>query len=280
MSNTNIKINIIFKFSVFLFFFQSNIVFGLELKGELIEGALVNGIVKPGSKVQLNDKNVAVAEDGRFIIGFHRDTEDTVALLVTSTDKKTKSYILNIKNRDYLIQKIDGLPAKMVSPPESVISRIQKEALRVKKARLKKIEHPYHRKGFIWPADGTLTGIYGSQRILNGKRRRPHFGVDIAGPVGTPVYATCDGVILFTDPNLYFSGGTIIIGHGQDLTSTYIHLNKILVNEGDFVNQGQLVATMGKTGRVTGPHLDWRMEWNGSRIDPQLLVEGNPNPLK
>lgn len=269
-----------FKFLIILFLSMSNLVLGLELDGELIEGGLIRGLVEPGSKVKLNDKNVSVAKDGRFIIGFHRDAEDTMELVVVSSDRVTKSYILKIKNRDYLIQKINGLPNRMVSPPESVINRIKEEAIRVKQARSKKIDNPYHRKGFIWPAEGTITGIYGSQRVLNGKYRRPHFGVDIAGPVGTPVYAACDGKILFTDKNLYFSGGTIIIGHGQDLTSTYIHLNKILVNEGEFVKQGQLVATMGRTGRVTGPHLDWRMEWNGSRIDPQLLVKGTPNPLK
>lgn len=269
-----------FKFLLILYFVLTDIAIALELEGELIEGGLIRGLVESGSKVKLNDKKVSVADDGGFIIGFHRDTEDTMELVVISSEQVTESYALKIKNRDYLIQKIDGLPSKMVTPPDSVLNRIKKEALRVKNARARKVKTPYHRKGFIWPAEGTITGIYGSQRILNGEYRRPHFGVDIAGPVGTPVYAACDGTILFTDKNLYFSGGTIIIGHGQELTSTYIHLNEILVNEDDFVKQGQLVATMGKTGRVTGPHLDWRMEWKGSRIDPQLLVQGVPKLLK
>ena len=139
-------------------------------------------------------------------------------------------------------------------------------------ARLHRDNHAYYSEGFAWPAKGRISGVYGSQRVLNGEPRRPHYGLDIAAPKGTDVYAPADGLITMAHPDMYFSGGTIILDHGQGLSSTFLHLSKILVEAGTFVKQGDLIARMGMTGRASGPHLDWRMNWLDRRVDPQPLL--------
>lgn len=133
---------------------------------------------------------------------------------------------------------------------------------------------------FIWPAVGPISGVYGSRRILNGEPRRPHYGVDVAGPVGQPVYAPADGLVTLYVPDMYYSGGTMIIDHGYGISSTFLHLSKEHVEVGQRVKQGDLIAEIGATGRVTGPHLDWRMNWFEKRVDPQLLVPSQPEPAK
>ena len=126
--------------------------------------------------------------------------------------------------------------------------------------------------GFTWPATGRISGVYGSQRVLNGKPRNPHFGLDIAAPDGTEVFAPADGLVTLTHPDMLLSGGTIILDHGQGLSSTFLHLSKILVEAGSFVKQGELIALIGSTGRASGPHLDWRMNWLDRRVNPQPLL--------
>jgi murein DD-endopeptidase MepM/ murein hydrolase activator NlpD len=150
--------------------------------------------------------------------------------------------------------------------------RIRKEIAQVKKARNRNDSREDFLRGFQWPVKGRISGVYGSQRVLNGQPRRPHFGVDIAAPVGTLVHSPTDGVVTLTHDDMFFSGGTLIIDHGHGLSSTFIHLNAILVKEGDRVRQGDVIAEVGATGRVSGPHLDWRMNLLGDRLDPQLLV--------
>ena len=130
----------------------------------------------------------------------------------------------------------------------------------------------YYTAGFSWPANGRISGVYGSQRILNGKPRNPHFGLDIAAPTGSDVYAPADGLVTLTHPDMLLSGGTIILDHGQGLSSSFLHLSEILVEAGVFVKQGDLIARIGATGRASGPHLDWRMNWLDRRVNPQLLL--------
>jgi len=151
----------------------------------------------------------------------------------------------------------------------------------VASARARRQAATYYATGFIWPAKGRISGVYGSQRVLNGTPARPHFGVDVAAPTGTPVYAPASGLITLTHPDMYFSGGTIVLDHGQGLSSTFLHLSEILVEAGTQVEQGDLIARIGMTGRASGPHLDWRMNWLDRRVDPQLLVktsEGRTSP--
>lgn len=145
-------------------------------------------------------------------------------------------------------------------------------------ARQHRDNHAYYAQGFTWPAKGRISGVYGSQRVLNGKPRNPHFGLDIAAPDGTEVFAPADGLVTLTHPDMLLSGGTIILDHGQGLSSTFLHLSKILVEAGAFVKQGDLIALIGSTGRASGPHLDWRMNWLDRRVNPQPLLSAVNEP--
>jgi murein DD-endopeptidase MepM/ murein hydrolase activator NlpD len=214
--------------------------------------------------------------DGRFIFGFGRDAAAKATLEVAAPDGSVTTQELKIGRRDYDIQRIDGIAKDYVSPPEEVLARIRADSEAAAKARAADRPETDFDSGFTWPALGPISGVYGSQRILNGEPRQPHYGVDIAGPVGTPVTAPADGVITLAHPDMYFSGATLIIDHGHGLSSTFLHLEKIEVTEGQRVRQGEVVALMGKSGRVTGPHLDWRMNWRDERIDPTLLVPPMP----
>ncbi len=245
----------------------------VRLQGDFIQGGLVIGQVPPGSQVFFAQKAIRVSPQGDFIIGFNRDEPRQVSLKVITPDKQTIATELAIKKRDYKIQRIDGLPKGKVTPrkPE-VLARIRKEAAAASSARKLDDERPDFLQTFIWPTHGRISGVYGSQRVLNGKPRRPHFGVDVAAPTGTEVVAPASGIITLAYPDMFFSGGTIILDHGHGLSSSFLHLSKLLVKTGDVVKQGDVIARVGATGRVTGAHLDWRMNLFKRRVDPQLLV--------
>jgi len=247
-----------------------------ELDGEPVQGGLIFGTTTPGSRVFLDDTEVMVSGDGRFVIGFGRDETGQRNLLVTEPGRQTESLELAIALREYAIERVDGLPPQTVTPDPEAAERIRQEAEMVATARARRGETADYEVGFSWPAGGRISGIYGSQRVLNGEPRRPHFGLDIAAPTGSPVYAPADGLITMTHPDMYFSGGTIILDHGQGLSSTFLHLSKILVEAGTRVKKGDLIAEIGSTGRASGPHLDWRMNWLDRRVDPQLLMDGPP----
>jgi len=239
-----------------------------------IQGGLLLGKTESGAKVWLNDKKVRVAKDGSFIIGFGREAKDA-ELQVESVSGKRHKQLISVQSREYKIQRIDGLPPAKVNPKgEAVLKRIREEAAQVKKARKTDDDRQDFIKGFIWPAKGPISGVYGSQRILNGDPKWPHFGVDIAAPTGAPVIAPAAGVITLAHTDMYYSGGTLIIDHGFGLSSTFLHLSEILVAEGQYVEKGSLVAKVGATGRATGAHLDWRINWFDVRLDAQKLVSG------
>ena len=250
--------------------------FAFELDGEAVQGGLIFGTTVPGSRVYLDDTEVMVSGDGRFVIGFGRDETGQRSLLVTEPGGKTESLELAIALREYNIERVDGLPPQTVTPDPEAAERIRQEAAMVSTARARRGETADYEVGFAWPAGGRISGVYGSQRVLNGEPRRPHFGLDIAAPTGSPVYAPADGLITMTHPDMYFSGGTIILDHGQGLSSTFLHLSKVLVEAGTRVKKGDLIAEIGSTGRASGPHLDWRMNWLDRRVDPQLLMDGPP----
>lgn len=247
------------------------------LQGKMIQGGLVTGHAAPGSRVTLDGRPVPVRADGRFLIGFGRDAAATAVLEVAPPGGTKKTRILKVERRDYDIQRIDGLPPKMVTPPPAVIARIKADAAAIKSARLTDTDKPFFDTGFVWPVKGRITGVYGSQRILNGKPRRPHFGVDIAAPVGTPVIATADGIVRVADKDMYYTGGTVLIDHGFGLNSVYSHLASVIVKPGQRVVQGTVIGTLGGTGRATGPHLDWRVNLFLTRLDPALLVPPMPD---
>jgi murein DD-endopeptidase MepM/ murein hydrolase activator NlpD len=191
-------------------------------------------------------------------------------------DGRLEQRRLAIQQRRYQVQRIDGLPAKMVTPPAAVIERIMRENKWIKAARQIDSPEPLFLSGWQWPAIGRISGVYGSQRILNGKPRQPHYGIDIAAPKGTPVVAPADAVVRLAESDLYYTGGTLILDHGHGLSSAFLHLATVDVRVGESVRRGQKIGTVGSTGRSTGPHLDWRINWFDRRIDPAPLVPPMP----
>ena len=244
----------------------------LELQGEPVQGALMIGRTEPGTTVKFDGEPVRVSTGGVFLLGFGRDAPEKARLDAVFPDGSRVGRDLLVAKRTYKVQRIDGLPPKKVTPSEEDMVRIRKEYALIRKARGRDDAREDFLGGFEWPARGRISGVYGSQRILNGVPRRPHFGVDVAAPVGTLVYAPADGLVTMAHDDMFFSGGTLIVDHGHGLSSSFLHLSAILVKGGDRVRQGDPIAKIGATGRVTGPHLDWRMNLVGARLDPQLLV--------
>lgn len=251
--------------------------FAFQMDGSFTQGGMVIGSVEPGTRLWLDGESVPVAGDGTFVLGFARDAAPGAELRVRHADGREERRTLEIAKREFRIQRIDGLPERKVTPrSKEDLARIRKDAEAVGKARSVERAATDFRQNFIWPVTGRISGVYGSQRILNGKPRRPHMGVDIARPTGTPVLAPADGVVRLAQTDLFFSGGTLIIDHGMQMNTSYLHLSRLLVGEGEQVKQGQPIAEVGATGRVTGPHLHWGANVRKVRIDPQLLVPPMP----
>ena len=246
--------------------------FALELSGSAIQGGLIFGRTLPGGLATLDGAPVQVSEEGYFVVGFGRDETGVRVLEVAEPGHGKLIRELEVAARDYDIERVDGLPPRTVTPDPAAAKRIREESQMVANARLRREPRADYAGGFAWPARGRISGVYGSQRVLNGEPRRPHYGVDVAAPAGTPVYSPADGVITLTHPDMYYSGGTIILDHGQGLSSTFLHLSEVLVEAGITVRKGDLIGRIGATGRASGPHLDWRMNWLDRRVDPQRLV--------
>ena len=175
--------------------------------------------------------------------------------------------------RDYKIQRIDGLPPKQVTPPPEVYERIKKDNILIGKARAIDSKLVFFKDKFIYPIDKyVITGVYGSQRILNGKPRRPHYGIDFHAPEGTPVKSMMDGVVTLVENDMYFTGGTIIFDHGHGISTLYMHMKDINVSKGQLVKKGDVVGTLGQSGRATGPHLDVRLNWFEIKLDPASIL--------
>ena len=246
------------------------------VKGKAIQGGLIIFRAENATNIQLDGRAVSINRKNGFVVGFHRDDVDSRKITARCQDGSEFKLELVPEQRIYKTQRINGLPKNMVTPPEKILNRIANDSKMVKKARSQKgTSTDYFISGFDWPVDGIITGVYGSQRILNGKPRQPHFGIDIAAPTGTPIKASAAGKVVMAD-DLYFSGWTIIISHGDYLSSTYSHLQEITVQSGDYVNQGEVIGVVGYTGRSTGPHLDWRINWLDKRLDPQLIANKHP----
>ncbi|MCG8612660.1 MAG: M23 family metallopeptidase [Pseudomonadales bacterium] len=248
----------------------------VEWQGQFTQGALLIGTLAPGEQVFYQDKALKLTPQGQFVLGFGRDAELEQQVTVISVEGVKQDIPLRLKKRDYDIQRINGVPQKMVTPNKDKLARIRSENALVAKARKTDTERLAFLQPFIWPAKGPISGVYGSQRFFNDEPRRPHFGLDIAAPKGAPVLAPADGSITLAHDGMYFSGATLIMDHGFGVSSTFIHLDEILVKEGQEVKQGELIARVGDSGRATGPHLDWRINWYQVRIDPRLLVSGSP----
>lgn len=243
----------------------------LTIEGEPVQGGLLFARTTPGAVVHLDERPLKLDAEGRFVFGFGRDAASDSLLIVQHKDQQI-DYPLSVRQRDYQVQRIDGLPSKMVSPDQKALERIRRENRQIAQVRAGYTESDAFRAGFILPAEGPISGVYGSQRILNGEPRRPHFGLDIAAPTGTAVIAPAAGTVALAEPDLYFTGGTLMIDHGRGITSVFSHLSALTVSEGDFVAQGEKIGEIGATGRATGPHLDWRVNWFEVRLDPALLL--------
>lgn len=242
------------------------------LLGEMTQGSLVRGKIAPNTKVWLNGDPIAVNDEGNFVFGFGRDA-GVEQLLEWQGDAEKKSMSLTIAARQYNIERIEGVAQKYVSPPEEVLARIRQDNRMIAKARATRSQLTDFLDDFILPAEGRISGVYGSQRVFNGQPRRPHYGLDVANKVGTPVVAPVGGIVTLAQDDMYYSGGTLILDHGFGVSSTFIHLSELHVKEGQRVKQGEVIAAIGATGRVTGPHLDWRINWFSTRLDPGLLLQ-------
>ena len=244
----------------------------LTLEGTFKQGGLVIGRTDPKAVVEFEGRTVRVSQDGIFLIGFGRDAKPTATLKVRLPDGHEEVQVLKVGQREYDIQRIDGLPNKMVTPPEEAYERIKADNVKIGKVRKRDTPETWFLGGWIWPAEGRISGVYGSQRVLNGEPRRPHYGLDVAGPIGTPVIAPIDGLVALAETDMYYTGGTVFLDHGHGLTTTFMHMSKVTVEVGQFVRQGEKIGEIGATGRVTGPHLDWRLQLFNTRLDPFFVM--------
>nr|WP_283620156.1 M23 family metallopeptidase [Alteromonas macleodii] len=245
------------------------------LNGKFTQGALLRGQAPAGAKVTLNGETVQTNKDGKFVVGFEREAPLHQTLVVKLDNGQKWQRDITLEKREYNIQRIDGLEQKMVSPPAEVTARIKQDNINVANARSGNTDLDALFTRFEWPAKGVISGVYGSQRILNGVPKWPHYGLDIANETGTPVYAPVDGVVTMAD-DLYYSGNTLILDHGMRVFSTFLHMDTITVEVGETVKQGEQIGTIGSTGRSTGPHLDWRINLGNTRLDPQTIISGSP----
>ena len=252
----------------------------VSFEGEFIQGGLLIGQVQEGQTVSYQGKSIKLTTNNQFLLGLGRNAPAITSITINSQDQDPETITLEIAPRQYNIQKIEGVPAKTVTPPASDLQRIKQDASMVRKARKLVSNKQDFLKGFVKPANGPITGVYGSQRFYNGVPKSPHYGIDYAAPTGTPVIAPADGVVTFAHNDLFYSGGTLIIDHGHGLSSTFLHLSEILVKPDQQVTLGMEIAKIGATGRATGPHLDWRMNWLDQRIDPDLVLKVLPSQSK
>ena len=251
----------------------------LHLEGELVQGGLVRGQAAPGTRVWLDGQELRVSEDGWFVFGFDRDAPAAAELALVHPDGREAQQRLEVAARTYRVQRIESLPPRQVTPSAADLARIEAEAELLAAARRRDSRRGGFTEPAAWPTTGPISGIYGSQRILNGEPRAPHRGVDVAAPAGTPVGAMASGVVSLAAPAMYYTGGTVIVDHGHGLHSIYAHLQDVLVEVGQEVAQGATLGTVGATGRATGPHLHFGVYWFERALDPALLVGPMPEPL-
>jgi|TARA_R100000322_G_scaffold103946_11_gene66107 murein DD-endopeptidase MepM/ murein hydrolase activator NlpD len=248
----------------------------LELSGDMTQGGLAIGHAVPGAKASLDGMMLDVDRDGTFAMGFDRDHERRATLRVVYPDGTVEERVLTIAEREWQIQRVEGVPRKYVSPPADAMAAIARGTKLKADARKTRAEGSWFTEGFIWPVTGPISGVFGSQRYYNGEPRRPHYGVDVAAPTGTPIRAPASGVVTLADADMYFEGGLVFLDHGQGVTTLIMHMSRIDVKTGDMVKQGDVIGAVGGTGRATGPHLHWGMYWRGAYLDPQLLVGPMP----
>ncbi|MES1989686.1 MAG: M23 family metallopeptidase [Pseudomonadota bacterium] len=244
------------------------------LKGYIEQGALVVGQTDPEAKVVLDGKLLMVSPKGFFAFGFARDHGPKATLLVVTPDGKRETKNLTVAPRLWAVQSITGVEQKYVTPPPDVLERIKREKDLKLAARVCDTNANWFAEDFIWPAKGPVSGVFGSQRIFNGVKKNPHFGVDVAASQGAQIVAPADGIVRLAQPDMFYEGGLVFIDHGQGVTTQYLHMSRIDVTVGQRVRRGDPVGAVGKTGRATGAHLHWGMTWCGMQVDASLRVSG------
>lgn len=243
--------------------------FAVTFEGKFIQGSFILGKTEPSSEVFIDKKRVKVTADGYFAFGLGRDRKNDVVITINE-----KKIVKKVFKRKYKIQKIDGLEEKKVTPPEEVYERIKRENKWIKEARSINSDLTFFKNKFAIPVENAvITGVYGSQRILNGKPKWPHYGLDFAADEGTKIKAMLDGIVILAEPDLFYTGGTLIFDHGHGISTLYMHMEKILVKKGQKIKQGDIIGTVGSTGRATGAHLDVRLNWFQTRLDPATVLD-------
>ena len=262
----------IIKFIIFIFFISFK-AYAVEFNGKFTQGHFILGKTEPKSEIIIDKKEIKVSKNGYFAFGIEKERKLDI-VIIEKINEKSKKIVKKILKREYKIQKIDGLTKKKVTPPEEFYARIKKENKLIGVARDIESDLPFCKDKFIIPVDDAIiTGVYGSQRILNGIPKWPHYGLDFAQKKGTPVKAMNNGIVTLSEDDLYYTGGTIIFDHGHGVSTLYMHMDKIFVKVGDHVKKGDIVGTVGATGRATGPHLDIRLNWFGIRLDPATVLD-------
>lgn len=250
----------------------------LTLDGRIEQGGLVIGKVLPGSQVMIGTRAVPVTPGGKFLFGLDRDAAATVDVDIIAPDGGRETRTLKVVPRQWKIEKVDGVPQKLVTPDPETEARIAEDNKLMRAARAQIELTPFYESGLVRPAQGRVSGVFGSQRVLNGTPRAFHAGLDIAGSIGTPVHAAADGIVALQKENMVMTGDTVVLNHGYGLQTTYIHMSKILVTDGERVKQGDVIGEIGMTGRASGPHLHFGVTWFDTRLDPEAVLEVLPPP--
>ena len=267
-----------FLFSIFSVFFIISNVKAFELCGEIKQGEFVIGKAKDATKISLNDEDILLSKDGYFLLAFGRDEKNTQKLTVT-TDEDI-NYSFDVGTTKWDVQNIKGVPPRKVEPSDSDLAAIELER-KVVRASLKGVkDNTAWLSGFIMPIEGRISGKFGGQRIMNKVPKNPHQGMDIAAKEGTPIKASADGEVVLAYPDLFYSGNVVVIDHGFGLQTIYAHMKDMKVKVGQKVSQGDIIGTVGMTGRATGPHLHWGASLRNVRFNPQSLVDMEKNQLK
>ncbi len=243
----------------------------LPLPAAVSQGGLIVARLPEVSRASVGGKAVRVGADGTFVLGAGRDEKGPLAVNLTYRDGRRETVRIPVTPRDWPVERVNGVPPKTVNPPPDIAERIRREQAEVVAARERDDNREDFAQGFAWPVQGRISGRFGNQRVYNGDPKSPHSGMDIAVPQGTPVKAPADGIVTFAKPDLYLTGGTVLLDHGFGLSSNFLHLSRLDVQVGQRVNRGQVIGAAGMTGRATGPHVHWGFNWFGVRLDPLLL---------
>ncbi|MGE4064578.1 MAG: M23 family metallopeptidase [Rhodospirillaceae bacterium] len=244
----------------------------VTIAGKLEQGGLVIGTAPPGSAITVGQRRFPAAADGTFLVGLGRNAPAILEVKVSAPNGESETLTVAVAPREWKIDKVDGVPQNLVTPDPATEKRIAEDSKLLRLARAKFFSEPLYATGFIRPAEGRISGVYGSQRILNGEPRNVHAGLDIAAPTGAPIKAAADGIVTLAQPGMVLSGGTVLINHGYGLQTSYIHMSRLDVAEGQRVKQGEVIGAIGATGRVTGPHLHFSVLWFDTSLDPTTIL--------